>query len=86
MYSARRWPQYGNADIYSAATKAKQYIDNSIKWLRGEWGSPASVDEVVVGTSEAKITYYDIYGRQVINPSGGIYIRRQGDEIMKVVM
>ncbi len=84
IYNARRWSQYGNDDIYSAAAKAKKYLDNSITWLRGEWGSPASV-EAVTG-NEAQSEYFDLYGREIAEPTKGICIRRQGNTVTKIVM
>ena len=38
----------------------------------------------VTADNDAPVIYYDLQGREVRNPSGGIYIRRQGNEIKKV--
>lgn len=85
QYSADRWPEYGNTDAYSGASRMNKYLDNSITFLKTLWGAGASVDQVEADVN-APVEYYDLYGRRVLNPAHGLYIRRQGADVKKVIV
>lgn len=47
-----------------------------------------AIDDVKAGTDDANapVEYFDLQGRKVTNPSGGIYIRRQGSHTSKILV
>lgn len=45
----------------------------------------SAIDEVENAASEP-VEYFDLGGRRVVNPQKGIYIRKQGSEVTKVVL
>ena len=47
-----------------------------------------AIDDVKTGTDDANapVEYFDLQGRKVTNPSGGIYIRRQGSHTSKILV
>lgn len=48
--------------------------------------SLSDVDEVTVDGEDVPVEYYDMQGRRVENPVHGIYIKRQGSKVEKVVL
>jgi hypothetical protein len=46
----------------------------------------AGVSNVTVDNSNAPVEYFDLQGRKVANPANGIFIKRQGSTVTKVVM
>ncbi len=46
----------------------------------------AGVDEVITDTDNAPVEYYNIQGIKVENPANGLYIKRQGDKVTKVIV
>lgn len=50
--------------------------------------STTGVEEIAVegNDSEAPIEFYDLNGRRVSNPDNGLYIRRQGNTVTKVII
>lgn len=48
-------------------------------------GGSASVNEII-DMEDKGIIYYDLHGREVKNPSSGIYIKRQGQKIEKIIL
>lgn len=44
----------------------------------------AAIDEISVPESEDAVEYYDLSGRRTERPRGGIFIRRQGENVSKV--
>ena len=45
-----------------------------------------AVDEVKVDASDGSVVYYDLNGRRVENPRSGLYLRRSGNKIEKVII
>lgn len=41
---------------------------------------------VVEAENDAPVEYYNLHGIRVINPGSGLYIRRQGDEVSKIIL
>lgn len=50
--------------------------------------STTGVEEIAVegNDSEAPVEFYDLNGRRVNNPANGLYIRRQGNSVTKVII
>ncbi len=46
----------------------------------------AGVDDVLVADPNAPVEYYNLQGIRVAEPSTGVYIRRQGDKVSKVLV
>ncbi len=46
----------------------------------------AGVEEVIAGDNNAPVEYFNLQGIRVENPANGLYIRRQGSEVSKVVL
>lgn len=47
-------------------------------------GDEAAIDEISVPEPEDAVEYYDLSGRRTERPRGGIFIRRQGENVSKV--
>ena len=47
--------------------------------------SLSGVDEVSVDGESVPVEYYDLQGRRVENPTNGVYIKRQGSKVEKVI-
>ena len=47
-------------------------------------GIHTGLGEVAASTPEAPVEYYNLQGMKVVNPQGGIFIRRQGNTVTKV--
>ncbi len=52
--------------------------------MEGYYGS--GVEDVATETSDAEAEYYTLQGIRVANPGTGLYIRRQGSSVTKVLM
>lgn len=44
------------------------------------------IGSIIVPTVNAQTEYFDLQGRKVRNPQSGLYIRRQGDKVSKVLV
>lgn len=77
---------YGKFTVYATLSSGKT------KWLYlGVWfNEPTSDDQSgvkdAVATQNAPVEYYNLQGVKVANPSNGIFVRRQGNEVKKVVI
>lgn len=49
-------------------------------------GNPAGVDEIEADNTDAPVEYFNLQGVRVENPSAGLYIRRQGSSVEKVIV
>lgn len=54
-------------------------------YIDGE-GILTGVDAVDADTSDAPVEFFDLQGRRVMNPVNGLYIRRQGNSVEKVLV
>ena len=48
-------------------------------------GRKASV-ESIEADNNAHIEYYNLHGVKITNPQGGIFIKKQGDKVSKVIV
>ena len=46
----------------------------------------SGVEGVVAETADAEVEYFNLQGVKVVNPENGLYIRRQGGKVEKVVI
>ncbi len=46
----------------------------------------AGVSDLVVEDENAPVEYYNLQGIRVANPENGIFVRRQGNKVEKVVL
>lgn len=48
--------------------------------------STTAIDEIGVDATEAPVEYFNLQGQRVNNPENGLFIRRQGDKVTKVII
>ena len=48
-------------------------------------GDTTAIEEVEA-EEEAPVEYYNIQGVRVVNPEKGLYIKRQGNKVTKVIL
>ncbi len=60
-------------------------IENATTVKAGNFGGSTGVSEVTVDAN-APVEYFNLQGMRVQNPSTGVYIRRQGSEVTKVLV
>ncbi|MDE6527975.1 MAG: hypothetical protein K2L78_02875, partial [Muribaculaceae bacterium] len=75
-------PQYGSFGVYSAEEAAETYILPTLYKL--DTGSSVNVAEA--DDADAPVEYYNLQGMRVANPENGLFIRRQGNKVEKVVI
>ena len=46
----------------------------------------SGVADVVVSDTDAPVEYYTLQGVRVLNPAGGVFIRRQGSAVAKIIL
>ena len=51
-----------------------------------EKGTVTGIEDVEAGAEECEVEYYNLQGVRVMNPTKGIYIRRQGNTVTKVCL
>lgn len=51
-----------------------------------EAGDTTAIDEIGVDGVEAPVEYYNVQGIRVENPEHGLYIKRQGNKVSKVIL
>ena len=49
-------------------------------------GATTGIENVAVDAAAAEIEYFNLQGIRVVNPENGVFIRRQGNEVQKVVL
>lgn len=63
-------------------------IENACKLKSRGDGSFSAIEDVTddIESSDAPVEYYNLQGIRVTNPEGGIFIRRQGNKVSKVLV
>ncbi len=46
----------------------------------------SGVEDVIINEEDAPVEYYNLQGIRVINPSNGIFIKKQGNKVTKIVL
>lgn len=49
-------------------------------------GAASAINEVMAPENDGPVEYFNLQGQKVTNPSNGIYIKRQGSNVQKVVV
>ena len=77
-------PQYGSFGDNTAeeAAEAGTYVLPTLYKL----GNGSSVAVVEVEDADAPVEYFNLQGVRVSNPENGLYIRRQGSKVEKIVI
>lgn len=90
-YDARRWPEYGNADVMDDYRTVMGLIDAKTEWLKGQWGSQAGIEGVQT-PSEAPVDVYTLQGVKVLSGASseqikalpaGLYITPRGKVLVR---
>lgn len=71
-----------NTNAGWAKTSAQRWFIDNIKFTGA---APAGIDGIVAD-NEAPVEYFNLQGIRVAEPSNGLYIRRQGKEVTKVMV
>ncbi len=51
-----------------------------------ENGSTTGIENIAVDAANGAVEYFNLQGIRVVNPENGVFIRRQGNEIKKVIL
>ena len=91
---ARVNPDGKTANIYVCGHKdcfgiLKFYPGSSVKSIANEglsYGKGSSALDEIVTEENAAVEYYNLQGVRIMNPSKGLYIKREGGKTSKVVL
>lgn len=72
----------GSAEAYRAAPQWNAFT----QIVETDFASVEAPAADTSGTADAPVEFYDLHGRRVSNPSGGIFIRSQGNTRTKVIV
>lgn len=76
----------GYISIYTQATTGRA-IEDGIQLLVTKIGTTTGVEGVTIDDANAPAVYFNLQGVRVENPTkGGLYIKRQGSTVVKVIM
>lgn len=74
----------GNFTI-GAATEQAKYQTGAPKWLV-PYSDESAIEEIGVDNENAPVEYFNLQGIRVDNPAAGVFIRRQGSKVSKVLV
>lgn len=79
--------EYPDEDIYarSAETPAGEW-ENVYMVEYTQWNDLSGVSDIISEDTDAPVEYFNLQGIRVENPADGLYIRRQGSKITKVIL
>ena len=77
------WTEYQNSNG-EAPAGIRMFVIELNKGLQDL--GPTGIETIGTDNADAPAVYYNLQGVEVENPAGGIYIRRQGDKVEKVVI
>ena len=49
-------------------------------------GSTSAIEDIEIDNENAPVEYYNLQGVKVQNPENGLYIKKQGKKVTKVVL
>ncbi|MDE6824019.1 MAG: DUF5123 domain-containing protein [Duncaniella sp.] len=75
----------GNFTI-GAKTQQAEFQTGAPKWLVPYEGDASAIESIEAAEADAPAEYFNLQGVRVDNPSNGIFIRRQGSKVSKVVI
>ena len=76
------WTGEANAPILLTPNAQVRFSYITVKFK----GDTTGVEDVTVADENAPVEYYNLQGVRVNNPEGGVYIRRQGNTVTKVLV
>lgn len=82
-------PEYGYPTQYIVTmcnVEGGTFINESRKDLSNYVQVTDGIESVTVSDENAPVEYYNLQGVRVVNPQGGVFIRRQGSSVSKVVL
>ena len=62
------------------------FENNKIYDRNGVIGDIAAIEEISADSSSLPAEYFDITGRKITNPTKGLYIRKTGNKVEKIVI
>ncbi len=74
-----------NARCYVLDTRTGDIINVATMKAEDIPGLDSAIEDVI-SDNDAPVEYYNLQGIRVDNPRGGIYVRRQGNTVSKVVV
>lgn len=69
---------------FHVAAGAGAVLGDNVKYIVGETNSSVAVE--IIEDANAPVEYYNLQGIRVIDPENGLYIRRQGNKVTKVIL
>lgn len=75
-------PKYGSFGVYTAEEAAETYLLPTLYKL----ASGSSIAAVEAEDADAPVEFYNLQGVRVANPENGLFIRRQGSKVEKIVI
>lgn len=75
-------PKYGSFGVYTAEEAADTYLLPTLYKL----ASGSSIAAVEAEDADAPVEFYNLQGVRVANPENGLFIRRQGSKVEKIVI
>lgn len=65
--NAQRWPEYGNADVWSAARPVFSSLEAKTKWLDSQWRSAHfdGIEEIATTENASETVLFDLCGRRI---------------------
>ena len=59
--------------------------DPRCNWILEEVKDPTAIEEIEA-ESNGEAVYFDLNGRRVVNPANGLFIKRQGNSVSKIIL
>lgn len=98
--AAFSWDFYDNAPVSLEAFKGKKiqlgFRYHSTADVAGTWevkainisaiSDSSAIDAIETETTEAPVEYFNLQGQPVANPANGLFIKRQGNKVEKVIV
>lgn len=75
----------GNFTI-GASTQQAQYQTGAPRWLVAYDGSQSAIESIETDNSGLPVEYFNLQAVRVDNPANGLFIRRQGSKVSKVII
>lgn len=83
-------PEFADAAVgnftIGASTQQAQYQTGAPRWLVPYDGSQSAIESIATDNSGLPVEYFNLQGVRVDNPANGLFIRRQGSNVSKVII
>lgn len=80
-----RWAMDGNVENDGNMIPIEVTFDGTGKAIPASFGTSTAI-ESIVDDQDAPVEYFNLQGMPVANPENGIYIRRQGNKVTKILI